>query len=259
MIELLDPYIGFVSAWELVVIAATVLFAGFLRGFVGFGAALILVMVLSVIFGPLVAVPVASFAGIPATAQLLPNAIRYSERPFVIPFGLATFIAAPVGAWILISIEPSVMRMVISIAVLAMVIVMYRGWQLKQRLGPTALAGAGAAAGFVQGAAGVSGPMAVVVALSHPGTAHQQRANVIGTVTALNLCNLVPFWYHGLYTLNVIVISLLIVPLYSLAIWLGARFFSERGHQHFRNAALLSLAGIGVTTMALAIKDHLGL
>ena len=257
MLEPLKVLIGSVSAVELAVVAGAVLLAGFMRGFVGFGAALIIIMVLSIVFGPLVAVPVANFAGLPATIQLLPSAVRDAERPFVVPFCLGTFVAAPVGAWVLISIEPSVMRMVISAFVLAMVVILYRGWKLTRRPGLVALAGAGAAAGLVQGSAGVSGPMAVAVALSRPGTAHQQRANVIGKLTALNFCALVPFWYHGLFTQEVIFISLMVVPLYSVSIWLGARFFIERGHRIFRNAALLSLAIIGVTTMALAIQDYL--
>lgn len=52
-------------------------------------------------------------------------------------------------------------------------------------------------------------------------------------------------------------ISLMVFPIYSCAIWLGARFFTERGHRIYRNAALFSLAVIGVTTMALTIQDYM--
>ncbi len=170
MLEPLLALIGSVSAIDLAVVVAAVFLAGFMRGFVGFGAALVIIMVLSVVFGPLVAVPIANFAGLPATFQLLPAAIRDAERPFVVPFCLGTFAAAPVGAWVLVAIEPSVMRMVISAFVILMVGILYRGWRLTRHPGPVALAGAGAAAGLVQGSAGVSGPMAVAVALSRSGT-----------------------------------------------------------------------------------------
>lgn len=256
MLESLETLVGSISALQFALTAGAVFFAGFLRGFVGFGAALVIVMVLSIAFGPAVAVPVANLSGLPATLQLLPTAVRDSERRFVVSFGLGTFIGAPIGAWILIAIDPSLMRMVISAFVLVLVLMIYRGWQFTRHTGPVALASAGAAAGLVQGSAGVSGPMAVVVSLSRPGTAFLQRANVIGTVTALNFCGLLPFWYHGLFTLEVVMISLMIIPLYSGAIWLGARFFVEGGHRHFRNAALISLAAIGVITMILAVQDY---
>lgn len=256
MQETLQSLFSSVSLFELTIVAGSVLIAGFIRGFVGFGAALIIVMVLSAVFGPVAAVPAANLSGLPATVQLLPNAIRHSERPFVIPFGLASFAIAPLGVFVLVSVDPAVMRMTISIFVLLMVLVLVRGWRLSQRPGPVFLAGAGATAGLVQGATSASGPLAVVLALSRSGSPIQQRANVIGAVTSLNLCALIPFWYQGLFTLEVLLLSIIIMPLYSIAIWVGARFFTERGQNHFRNAALLTLAIVGVVTLALAVVDY---
>lgn len=248
--------IGLVSGQELVLAAGAVLLAGFIRGFLGFGASMIIVMVLSLVFGPLVAVPVASLTGLPSMVQLLPTALRFADRAFVVPFGLVTFAVAPLGTWVLVSADPAIMKMAISAFVLAMVAVLYRGWQLTGRPGPALLLGTGIAAGLVQGSAGVGGPPAVAIALARPGTPQQQRANVIGAVTALSLCALLPLWYHGLFTRQVVVISLALFPLYVGATWLGSRFFSHRGHRHYRNAALLTLAAIGLLTLALAVRDY---
>ena len=255
MPETLQGLIGGESYASLAVVICAVLLAGFLRGFVGFGAALVIIMVLSVVLGPVAAVPISSLAGIPAMCQLMPNAIRFSERRFVVPFGLATFAAAPLGTWILVSVDPDLMKIAISVFVLSMVVMLYRGWRLPVRSGRIGLACAGAAAGLVQGAGGVGGPPAVAIALSRPGTSQQQRANVIGVVNALTLCSLVPLWYHGLFTRDVVLISIVLVPLYVVSTWVGARFFSHSGHRHYRLAALLALAAIGVVTMVLSIRD----
>jgi len=257
MLESIQALIGPVSYAGLAIVAAAVLLAGFIRGFVGFGAALIIVMVLSAVFGPVMAVPAANLAGLPATFQLLPAAVRDSDRRFVLPFGLASFLIAPLGVLVLITADPTIMRMSVSAFVLLMFVVLIRGWQLARRPGTAMLTGAGATAGFVQGAASVSGPLAVVLALSQPGAAVQQRANVIGAVSSLNLCALIPFWYQGLFTREALLISLMIVPLYSFAIWLGARFFGGQGKRHFRNAALAALAVIGIVTLFLAVQDYL--
>ena len=253
---MLEALIEPLSPGGLVLLAGTVLLAGFIRGFVGFGAALIIVMVLSVSLGPLAAVPIVVLSGLPSMVQLLPNAVRFAERPFVIPFGLASFVAAPIGAWVLVSVDPAVMKMATSSFVLAMVVMLHRGWRLARRPGRAVLLGAGAAAGFVQGAASVGGPPAAVIALSSMGSPQRQRANVIGAVTALNICALIPFWLYGLFIREVIVISLAIIPFYAGATWVGARFFSRYGHRHFRNAALLTLAVIGILTLALAVRDY---
>jgi uncharacterized protein len=254
-LDIAQALIGNLSPGLLLLAVSAVFFAGFLRGFVGFGAALIITMVFSVIYGPTMAVPIATLSGLPATLQLLPAARRDADPAFVLPFGLAAFVAAPLGAWILVSLDATVMRMLISLFVLAMVMLLYAEWRALAVSGRRACAGAGAIAGFVQGASSVSGPLAVLVALSRPGATRQQRANVIGVVTSLNLCGLIPFAYHGLFTLEVAIISVAIIPIYSAATWLGACFFSGRGHRFFRNAALLAMALISLTTFSLAVRD----
>lgn len=245
------------SGPEIAFVAGAMLVAGFIRGFVGFGASLIIVMVLSMVLGPLAAVPIASLSGLPAMVQLLPTAIRSSERSFVVPFGIATFAAAPLGTLVLVSVDASLMKIAISVFVLAMVAMLHLDWRPTRAPGPAAFVAVGVASGLVQGSAGVGGPPAVAVALSRPGTPQQQRANVIGAVAALSICALGPIWYHGLITRQVIVASLILFPLYVGSTWIGARFFTRRGHRHFRNGALVILASIGFATLAVAIRDYL--
>lgn len=218
---------------------------------------MVLIMVFSTFLGPRAAVAIASIAGIMTTIQLLPDAVRFSDRSFAIPFGLASFVAAPFGTLVLITVDPGIMKMAISAFVLFMVVMMHRGWQLGGGAGRTTTIGAGLASGLVQGSAGIGGPLAVAVALSRPGTPQLQRANVIGGVTALTFCAMVPMWYHGFFTRDVILIGCLIMPPYMLSTWLGQRYFSSQGQRIFRAAALWALAVIGVVTLGLAVRDYL--
>ncbi len=256
---MLDPFREILSAQSADVIAlvvGTMLLAGFIRGFVGFGASLIIVMVLSTVYGPAAAVPIATLSGLPAMFQLLPNAVRHSERAFVIPFGVAAIIAAPMGTWFLISSEPAMMKILISSFVLLTVVMLGQGWKLPPGAGIGVFTGAGIISGLVQGSAGVGGPPAVAVALSRAGSTDQQRSNVIGAVAALSVCSIPALWMNGLFTRDVVLISVLLFPPYFAATWIGSRFFSGRGHKHFRTGALLILAVIGVVTLYLAIRDY---
>ena len=109
---------------RLVLVAAAVFVGGFIREFVGFGAALVSVPVMSLIFGPRMAVAVSSVMAIPAILQLLPEAVRHSERPVVLPIAAAIFMATPVGSTLLMVVDPAVMRIVISGLVVLMVAVL---------------------------------------------------------------------------------------------------------------------------------------
>lgn len=249
--------IASLSLWHLVIATVATFVGGFIRGFVGFGGALVSILVISLLLGPKAAVAIATLAGLPAMFQLLPSAIRHSERRFVVPFGLATFVSAPLGATLLVSLDPALMKMAIAGFVLLMVTMLWRGWSLPASSGTGRLVAAGAGAGFIQGSAGVGGPPAVIVALARPGTVEVQRANTIGAITGLNFCALVPFWFYGMFTAEVLLFAAVTTPAYSLGTWLGSRYFRTGGQRHFRNAALLFLAVTGAVTLSIAARDYL--
>ena len=250
---LLHELIGQTSGLAFAVITAGVLIGGFIRGFVGFGGAMIVVLAISLTLGPKIAVAASCLSGLPVMFQLLPTAIRKSECAFVLPFGLATFVGAPLGAMVLVALDPAIMKLVIAMSVLGMTFLLFNGWRAKQARNPLFLAWVGATAGFIQGMAGVGGPPAVAVALSRSGSSERQRANVIGSITGLNLCAILPLYLHGLFTPTVILLSILIFPVYSGAAWLGAHFFGGPGEPLYRNAALAVLAFISGVTLVMSL------
>jgi uncharacterized membrane protein YfcA len=252
----LDPTL-LPTASSFTFVVAVICAAGFMRGFVGFGAALITVPTLSVMIGPLVAVPVSIIIALPATIQLLPEALRHGEGPVVLPVALGVLLATPLGALLLVSINPDLMKIIISVLVIGMTAMLWRGWSLGHKVGRPTLIGAGIAGGIVQGSAGIGGPPVVAVALSRPGAARQQRANVLGVMTAVSLSSILPFWYHGLLAPPVFVLGLSLIPFSLVATWLGSRYFSRRGQGHYRKAALVVLAMVGLGTLTMAIRDYL--
>ena len=241
---------------DILSIASGIFLAGFIRGFVGFGASIIIVLVLSFILGPHEAVPIAALSGLPSMLQLLPTAVKHSEKVFVLPFGLAAFFAAPLGTWILVIVNPELMKIYISGFVLLMVCFLYRDVRFPKADYSALLIGIGGAAGLIQGATGMGGPPAVALALSRRTDTEKQRANVIGAVTTLNLCSLIPLWYYDFFSTSVVVMSIMCIPLYILATWLGTRFFARFGHDYFRNGALLVLACIGLTALIKAAFNY---
>ncbi|MFT5392637.1 MAG: putative membrane protein YfcA [Gammaproteobacteria bacterium] len=242
----------------IVVLTLTMAAAGFMRGFVGFGGALVSIPVFSIFFGPLVALPLASVSGLPSTLQLLPTAIKVSEPSFAVPLGLATFVAAPIGTWVLVSVDPQLMKIAISGFVLVMVLIIARGAKQARHVSPAVLVGTGLFMGLAQGVAGVGGPPVVALALARGGTAQRQRANVLAGVTAVSAATMLPLWWHGLFTVDVIIAGIILVPVYSAGTWFGSRYFGREGQRYYRLGALLTLMVIGVITLGFAIRDYIG-
>ncbi len=243
---------------RLALIALAVVLAGFLRGFIGFGAALVTIPVVSLVFGPLMALPIVAIMGLPSTLQLLPDAVRHSEWPIVVPISLAVFVGAPIGTWVLVSVDQDLMKIIISALVIAMVGFLAMGWRLKQEVQRSLLFLSGIVGGLVQGAAGIGGPPVVAVALSRAGTPERQRGNVLAVMTAIALSSMPPLYYHELFTRGAIAIGLLLLPVYSLSTWLGSRYFNTGGQGYFRSTALVVLAAIGTATLIAASLDYIG-
>jgi uncharacterized membrane protein YfcA len=244
--------------WRLGLMAAAVLLGGFLRGFVGFGAAMVSIPVISLAVGPHLAVPIGTIMGLPSTMQLLPDAVRHSERRIVLPMAAAIFAATPVGTWLLVSVDPAAMKIVISALVVILVAFLSMGWKLDEKVGSGVLVLAGAAGGLVQGVAGIGGPPVVAVALARSGPPERQRGNVLAVMTAIVFSSLPPLFAYGLFTRQAVVFGLLLLPLYSLATYVGSRYFTSGGSRHFRRAAMGMLAAIGVTTLLVATWNYFG-
>jgi uncharacterized membrane protein YfcA len=249
--------LGLPADARLVIIPLAVALAGLMRGFVGFGAALISVPVLSLAMGPQAAIAVNAVMGLPAVVQLLPEAIRRAERPVVLPMCLAIFLATPIGTWLLVSIDPALMKIAISALVLLMVAFLASGWRLHGHIARSKLVAAGIAGGLVQGIAGMGGPPVVAVALSRDGEASQQRGNVLALMTAVSLSSILPLLHYGLFTRQTVTISVVLIPIYAVATAIGARFFSLGGQKHYRRAALAMLAIIGVATFIASMRNYL--
>ncbi len=252
---MLDALEG-VPAGGLAVAGAAAVLGGLVRGFTGFGGALVMVPVLSLVLGPGPALAAVCASGVPIILQLLPAALRHAERAFVLPFAAGAFAAAPAGTWVLVAVSPSVMKIAISLAVLAMTAMMAWGWRAPARAGAAVMAAIGAASGLVQGASGVGGPPAVAAALARRGPPETQRGNVIGAVAALGLCAAVPYWLHGLFTVEALAVAAVLLPAYIGGTWAGSRLFARRGRAWYRRAALAVLAAVGLVTLAVALHDY---
>jgi uncharacterized protein len=241
----------------LIAIICAVFIGGFLRGFVGFGAALVMVPVLTLAVGPHLAVAISSLIGLPTVVQLLPEAVRFAERGVVVPVACAIFLAAPGGAWLLMAVDPGIMKIAISGLVVLMVVLLAQGWTFKGKASLGTLLMAGAAGGLLQGSSGMGGPPVVAVALARAAEPRQQRGNVLALMTALALSSVLPLSYYGLFTAKALVMGALLIPINILATALGSRSFARWGSRHYRNAALATLGLIGVTTLVLAVARYL--
>ena len=106
---------------DLAVAAATLLAAGLIRGFSGFGSAMINAPVLSLLWGPTIGVPVAALVEFVPAIQLTPRAIPDALWRTVWLMGVPALILIPAGAFLLITLPSDLTRRVVASIVLILV------------------------------------------------------------------------------------------------------------------------------------------
>lgn len=235
--------------------AAAVLAGGFLRGFAGFGSALVIIPVLAVLFEPRAAVVMHAIMEVPVILNLARSAIGDSRRATVGPMLIAMVLTTPIGAIALAVADPDAMKLAISLVVLAMVALIAAGGRLTALASRWGSIGAGAVGGLVQGATGIGGPPVVTALLARRDAARETRGNVVAVMSSMIAVSLATFAAYGFVDRQTLVIGALAAPLCLAGTILGARAFAASGGGQHRAVALAIVAVMAVATSANALSD----
>ncbi len=233
--------------------AAAVFVAGVVRGYAGFGTAIILAPVLGWLYSPVVAVPMIAIVDMPIALWLLAlvwREIRWRQIGVLIP---TAWIATPLGVWVLQVAPKAAMLVFTGILVAGSAIVLLRGWQYKGRRGVVADAGVGLTAGLLGGSTSISGPPVVAYLFSGPGTVAQHRAQMIGFLSVGSFWSIGVFVAAGALDASNATLGLAGAPVFLLGAELGRRLVRFGGDAVARRIILSGLLGIGVAVTAVGL------
>ena len=238
-----------VTDWRILAAAVVTVIAGLMRGYSGFGTAVLLAPAFSVLWGPRVGVPVILLMELFVSAQLLPKAIPQADRRVVLPLGGAAAIATPIGAFILLTADQDALRRFIGGFVLVFGLLLMSGWRYHgSRPLPLNLA-VGTTAGLLKGATGISGPPVILYLLAGPEEARRHRANLILFFGIISVISVVPPLLGGLMGWSVLARLALLLPILLLCVPLGARLFHVLPERWYRRLALGLLIITGSITL----------
>lgn len=235
------------------ILFATVLVAGMVRGFAGFGTGMIIVPVAAALYGPVAALVIVfiidSLPAIPVTVPV----IRIARWVEVVPVlaGLAVFL--PAGIWILKTGDPLVLRWVICVLVLAAVAVLASGWRHRGAQGRLVSFGVGSVAGLTSGIASMPGPPVILYWMGSPEPARIVRANIL----VFLLCSEVFFglnlWAAQLFSLDTVMRGVVSAPVYLIGTLAGLWMFKRAPEAVYRKTAFVLI--VAVALAALPVFD----
>tara|TARA_R110000850_G_scaffold118002_4_gene234793 strand:- start:6421 stop:7101 length:681 start_codon:yes stop_codon:yes gene_type:complete len=136
------------SPIDLVWLFATVIIAGLVRGFAGFGSAMILMPVAASILSPVEAVIFLAASELLGPLPNIPGALRQGTRRDIVLLMLGVLVALPLGLYFLSHISPEPFGWVVSTVVLILVTLLLSGWRYHGRLSTSLMIGTGAFGGL---------------------------------------------------------------------------------------------------------------
>ena len=221
--------------------ALAVFAAGLIRGFSGFGSALINAPVLSLIWGPTIGVPVAALVEIAPAVQLTPKAIKIAHWKTVWAFSIPALILLPAGTFILVSVPADDMRRAIGAIVLVVALILWSGWRYRGPRGTIPSMCVGLVGGSLAGATGVAGPPVILYLMSSDDSPAQTRANLIAHFTIILFGLVATFTLKGLVSTDILwLIAAMLLP-FIIGTAIGTRMFPLASERVFRNIALATL------------------
>jgi uncharacterized membrane protein YfcA len=223
--------------------------AALVRGFAGFGSALILAPSLAALYGPAVAVPVALLLELALAGPFVPPAARLVDWGRTGPLCVAAALTVPLGAWLLTIVDAHTLRWIICALVFVAVAILGFGWRYHGRPHAAATAATGALSGLLGGATGLSGPPVMFFELSGSAPMARMRASFMVFFAWVDIAALTAFAVAGALTGRALLVALALVAPYLLAAMTGARFFGRASDAFYRRLAVAVLLAVAVASL----------
>ena len=236
---------------SLIAVFAAALIAGLVRGFSGFGAALIFMPVASAAIDPKVAAAAFLIMDNVLALPLIFRAVSTCRWPTVLPAAAGAILTVPLGAAILAAADPVVLRWGLSGLVLVLLGLLASGLRYSGEPHPAASLAVGGTAGILSGVGQVSGPPMIAFWVAGPYAPAVIRANMIMFFAIVSIAAVLAYAWNGFFSGEVGQTIVIFAPVYAVALYIGARLFGRAPERYYRRIAYAIIALAAITSLPI--------
>lgn len=227
------------------------LVAGLVRGFSGFGNAMVYLPVAGQVLGPFEALT--SLVVMEVTAPLIhvPRALRDGHPGDVMRLSLGALVAVPLGVFVLSIIERETFRWGVSTVALIALVILITGFRYRGELTKPLIYATGAMGGFLGGSVGIPGPPIIVLYMASTLPPAAIRANNTLYLIAADIILLIVLLLGGVLVISALAIGGLMIVPYLLGNYLGGRLFRPEAERLYRRIAYVIIALSAITGLPI--------
>ena len=234
---------------------AIAILAGAVRGFSGFGSALIYMPLVAAVYSPPVAAVTLLLIDTVGAAPFTVRSFASCSWREILPIYTAAAIAVPFGTMALLFLDPTLLRWGIAIAILLLLGILVSGWHYHGRPRLPLSVATGLLSGFGGGAAQIAGPAVIIYWLGTEKNVATVRANLLVYFLLLDVTLCVSYFLKGLFTPELVAAALLLGVPFFIATAVGAIFFHGTSDLVYRRIAYAIIAASAL--VSLPIFDRL--
>ncbi len=232
----------------LVALAVAVL-SGLVRGFSGFGSALIYMPLVAAVYDPRVAAVTLLLIDFIGAAPFAVRAVGQCTWREVLPIWIAASIGIPFGTFALLVVDPTILRWFMALLVLSMLGVLMSGWRYRGRPRLPVTLGVGLFSGFGGGAVQIAGPAVIIYWLGGDNPAARVRANLLVYFLLTDAMLCVSYFVQDLFTAELLALALLLGVPFFIATAAGAYFFRGASDRIYHRVAYLIIAAAALLSL----------
>ena len=218
------------------------LIAGIVRGFSGFGTAMIYLPVAGQFLSPFEAITTLLVMDLIGPLPNVPRSLRDGDPKDVLRLavGLAAFV--PLGVFVLTLVPPEVFRYSVSLLALGLLAVLITGVRYRGELKRWMIYATGAAGGFLAGSSGLPGPPVILLYMASTKPVEAIRANNMLYLILSDIVMLVVLWSFGELVPGALLTGAAVTVPYLIGNVIGARIFKPGREKVYRRVAYAIIA-----------------
>jgi uncharacterized membrane protein YfcA len=237
--------------WRVFAAIGVSILAGAVRGFSGFGSALIYVPLISAIYDPRTAAGTFLLIDFATGLAVVPTIWRQANWREVLPLGVSAVFAAQFGTLILQYTDPITLRWAIAVVVIVLLAMLMSGWRYHGKPILIVTLAVGLAAGTLGGAVQIVGPPVIMYWLGSASTPAAVRANLSAFFAFFSSALVVTYVARGLLPADVVALACVLGPVQILSLKTGTRLFHLATPQTYRRVAYVIVATSALVSMPI--------